>query len=154
MEPWISLTVDGLLSTMTHRERVKFGTVSASAEVPDRVTPILVDLVAEVRGYIASHARNTLSADKTLIPSEFKAKALAMARWRLLITMPNYDPGEERKGENERAESFFLLVAKGTIRPSPAPDAVVTAVPEEQAHPKPLIRARKRRFTREQQDGI
>lgn len=152
--PWVALTVDGLLSTMTEREVEDFGKVSTKLSVPDRVIPILADLTAEIIGYIGSHAGNTLSADPTLIPSEFKAKALAIARYRVLATIPRYKPDETRKDEWEKADAFFTSVAKGVIRPRPAPDAVASEVPQDKPFPAPKIRARKRRYSRDQQDGI
>lgn len=154
LQPWVNLTAEDLLGTMTSRERTGFGTVSSTNAVPDRVMPILIDLVAEIRGYIGSHARNTLSADADLIPGEFKAKALAIARWRVLTTLPKYDPGDARKDEYDKADAFFTSVAKGNIRPRPAPDAEENPVPEMTSYPSPKIIARKRRFSRDFQDGI
>ena len=152
--PWIALTVDALLSAMTEREVADFGTVSTTVSVPDRVQPILDDLTAEILGYIGSHPGNTLSADPCLIPQEFKAKALAIARWRVLTTIPKYNPGDARKLEYEKADAFFTAVAKGTIRPRPPPDAQANPVPQDKPFPKPRINARQRRYNRDAQDGI
>ena len=102
----------------------------------DRITEILADLTAEIRGYIGSWAQNeTLSANATQIPPEFKAKALSIARWRLLITVPGYQPGEARKLDFEKSEEFFSKVAMGKIRPAPAADAVPSSVPDEAIQP-------------------
>jgi len=125
--PWVTLTVDDILGAMTSREREDFGKVSTTLTVPDRVAPILVDLVAEIRGYIASHAGNTLSSDTSRIPPSFRARALAIARWRVLTSIPNYQPGEARKLEWEAAEKFFRSVAEGDIRPESDPDSVAPA---------------------------
>jgi hypothetical protein len=154
LQPWVGLSADSLLSAMTDREIEDFGKVSAKVSVPDRVTPILADLVNEIRGYIGSHSRNTLSADPLLIPSEFVAKAMAIARWRVLTSIPGYKPGDARKDEYDKADAFFTSVAKGTIRPRPAPDAEANPVPEGKPSPKPRINARSRRFGRDMQDGI
>lgn len=154
LQPWVALSAVNLLSSMTLKEREDFGKVSVGVDVTDRVIPILADLVNEIRGYIGSHSRNTLSADPLLIPSEFVAKAMAIARWRVLISIAKFDPGDARKLEYEKADAFFVSVAKGTIRPRPAPDAEANPVPEGKAHPSPKINARKRRFGRDQQDGI
>lgn len=154
LTPWVRLSADDLLSSMTQRERDDFGKTSVNTGVPDRVYPILEDLTSEIRGYIGSHAGNTLSADQTLIPCEFKAKALAIARWRILVTIPGYQPGEARKLEYEKADTFFNNVAKGTITPRPAPDAEPSLVPQGKSMPSPQISARSRRYTRDQQDGI
>ncbi len=151
---WLALTATDLLSSMTTREREDFGKTSVGLVVTDRVLPILADLVAEIRGYIGSHPGNSLSSDATLIPGEFKAKALAIARWRVLVTIPGYQPGDARKLEYEKADTFFNNVAKGTISPRPAPDAVPSQVPQGLTIASPQIRARTRRYSRDQQDGI
>jgi hypothetical protein len=110
--------------------------------------------VQEIRGYIGSHSTNTLSADPLRIPSEFKGKALAIARWNVLTSIPGYTPGKARELSYEKADAFFTAVAKGTIRPRPAPDAEPNPVPDAVKAPAPKIHARKRRFSRDQQDGI
>jgi hypothetical protein len=154
LQPWVALSAENLLSSMTHKEREDFGKTSVGVDVTDRVIPILSDLVNEIRGYIGSHSRNTLSADPLLIPSEFVAKAMEIARYRVLITIPGYKPGDARKDAYDKADAFFLSVAKGTIRPRPAPDAEANPVPESKAYPSPKINARGRRFGRDQQEGI
>ena len=152
--PWVKLTVDGLLSAMTEREINDFGKVSTSASVPDRIQPVLDDLTQEIIGYIGSTTQNTLSADPALIPGEFKAKALAIARWRVLTAIPGYDPKEGRKLEYQAADTFFNNVAKGIIRPRPAPDFQANTIPSGKAFPSPKIHGRSKRFGRDQQDGI
>jgi len=155
LQPWVALSAVNLLSSMTHKEREDLGKVSVGVDVTDRVIPILADLVNEIRGYIGSHSRNTLSADPLLIPSEFVAKAMAIARYRVIATIPgSYKAEGPRKDEYDKADAFFVSVAKGTIRPRPAPDAEANPVPEGKAHPSPKINARKRRFGRDQQEGI
>lgn len=154
LPPWVQLTVDDLLSSMTLKERDDFGKTSVGTTVPDRVIPILAALVSEIRDHIGSNAVNTLSADQSLIPGGFKAKALAIARFRVLVTTPGYAPGEGRKLEYEKADTFFNNVAKGIITPRPAPDAEPTQVPQGKVMASPRIRARNRRFSRDQQDGI
>lgn len=116
---------------MTANEVASFGKVATDGAPADRVTQILVDLVAEIRGFIASASANTLSADATLIPPEFKARALSIARWRVLITVPNFSPGDARKTDYEQANQFFEKVATGKIRPQPASDAIENPVPGE-----------------------
>ena len=151
---WTPLTPDDLLSSITFREREDFAKISTTLGVPDRVIPLLADLVAEIRGYIATWSPNTLSADPTLIPPSFKAKALSIARWRLLITIPGYDPKEARKLDFEKADAFFMAVAKGQIRPEPADDAIVTGVPSEKPAGVQIVSGPGSRTGRERMDGI
>lgn len=117
MAVWTILTVDDVLSGMTARERDDFAKTSAGKAVPDRIAPILTDLVAEIQGMIASRADNPVPPADDVIPVEFKARAVSVARWRLLITIPNYQPGESRKLDFEKADDFFMKVAEGKIRP-------------------------------------
>ena len=151
---WTPLTTDDLLSSMTVREREDFAKTSATLGVPDRAAPILTDLVAEVRGYIATWSPNSLSADATLIPPSFKAKALSIARWRLLITLPGYNPGDARKLDFEKADAFFNKVAEGKIRPEAADDAIPTTVPSEKPAGVEIVSGPGSRTGRTRMDGI
>ena len=128
---WITLTAAHLKSVMTSKEVTDFGRSVTDGEPDDRVVPILADITQEIRGYIASWTQNTLSADATKIPESFKAKALHLARWRVLTSIPGYQPGDARKADYDQGTSFFNNVARGVIRPEPADDAVATEVPSE-----------------------
>ncbi|WAC18880.1 hypothetical protein OVA24_06265 [Luteolibacter sp. SL250] len=130
---WIPLTEADLLSSLTESERDGFGRTDAPEDPGDRVPQLLGDLVAEIRGQIATCTQNSLSADTTLIPQSMRANALAIARWRLLITVPSYQPGDARKLEYENAVKYFAQVALCKIRPEPPDDAVPNPVPEETA---------------------
>ncbi len=154
MAAWVTLTESDVLNSMTVREREDFLKVSTAAEQPDRLPGILADLVAEIRGYIKSWSQNTLSADPNKIPDSMRGRALAVARWRALITMGSFDPNEARKAEWESAEKFFRQVAAGDIRPERADDAIVPDVPTKESYPVPKIKGRRRLFTRRTQDGI
>lgn len=154
MAQWVELTEDDILSALTQRERDDFAKTSPGTNVSDRLIPILDDLVAEVRGYITTWSPNTISASFGKIPASFKAKAIAIARWRLLTSIPGYQPGEARKLEYEKADSFFLSVAKGTIRPEPADDAIPTEVPAEKPASVEVVSSPGSRTGRNRMDGI
>ena len=154
MPAWVTLTPNDVLAGLTATERTDFATASVDPEVPDRLEALLADLTAEIRGYIVTWAANPLSADSGKIPPSFRARAVAIARWRLLVSVPDYDPGDARKLEYEAAEAFFRKVAEGKIRPEPADDAVTNPVPPEAQFPTPVIKSRRRLWTRESQDGI
>jgi hypothetical protein len=154
LQPWVALTPANVKSGMTSRELNDFSKAATDGEPDSRIEPILVDLVDEIRGFIVTWSQNTLSSDVSLIPPSFKARAVSLARWRVLATIPGYQPGKARELEYEKAEAFFNKVAEGKIRPQPAPDAVVNPVPQERPQTMPRINARRRRFSRDQQDGI
>lgn len=132
MPAWVTLTENDVLAGLTALEREDFATASVDPAVPDRLPALLADLTAEIRGYIATWSQNSLSADPAKIPPSFRARAVAIARWRLLVSVPDYDPGDARKLEYEAAERFFRSVAEGKIRPEKADDAVQPDVPSEQ----------------------
>lgn len=117
MAAWVTLTEDDILSGMTKRERDDFASTSVGVAVTDRILPILADLVAEIQGMIASRADNPVPPSETVIPAEFKARAVSIARWRVLISIPGYQPGDARKLDYEKADAFFMQVAQGKIRP-------------------------------------
>lgn len=155
MAAWITLTRDHLISALSNKEREDFGKTSTANPGDDRIPEILADLTAEIRGYIGSCSQNTLSAVETAIPSEFKAKAISVARWRLLISMPGYSPGDSRKLDFEKANSFFKDVAMCKIRPAPAPDAVPSEVPlQEPEHGVQIVSAPGLRTGRRRMNGL
>lgn len=117
MSTWVTLTENDTLSGMTLKEREDFAKTSVGVTVTDRLAPILTDLVQEIQGMIASRADNPLPPGTAVIPAEFKARAVSLARWRTLITIPGYQPGEARKLDYEKADAFFMQVAQGKIRP-------------------------------------
>lgn len=151
---WILLTPAHLKSAMTSKEVADFGKSVTDGDPDDRILPILADVTQDLRGRIKSWRQNTLSADDTLIPAEFKSQALAIARWNVLTSIPGYQPGAAREKAYDEALAFFRDVAKGINRPEEATDAVKPEVAEQQAHPTPRMSGRGRRFTRETQDGI
>lgn len=132
MAIWTTLTEDDILSGMTQRERDDFAKTSAGLAVGDRIVPILADLVAEIQGMIASRADNPTPPSDDVIPSEFKARAVSIARWRVLISIPGYQPGDARKLDYEKADAFFIRVAEGKIRPrQEAVPGAAPAVPSQ-----------------------
>ena len=151
---WLPLTPDDILSQTTLRERDDFSKTSPGVAVPDRLLPILTNLVAEVRGNIASHSGATLSADPLLIPPAFMAHAIAIGRWRMLTSIPGYNPGESRKLDYETAVTFFRDVAKGINRPEAAADATTPSVPSAALSNVEIVSAPGSRTGRARMDGI
>lgn len=155
MADWITLTRDHLISALSNKEREDFGKTSTANPGDDRIPAILADLTAEIRDHIGSWSQNTLSAVESAIPPGFKAKALSVARWRLLISIPNYTPGDARKLDFEKADKFFERVAEGKIRPKPAPDAVPSEIPlQEPEHGVQIVSAPGLRTGRARTNGL
>lgn len=127
-DTWVAFTANDLASSLAAGELAAYGQIDPASPEDDRTEQITTDLVAEIRGLIRSVSGNALSADASLIPPEFKARAIAVGRWRLLGALPGYESDEVRKLEYERADAFFAKVAEGKIRPQ-APDDTPPAVP-------------------------
>ena len=146
MEDWTDITTaswEGILSE-----------AEIAALPVENLTRELVNMAAEIRMMIGSHSPNTLSADPLKIPPGFVARAMIVVRNRLLTGIPDYVIDDDRRKQAEQAETWFLKVATGDIRPQPASDAVPNEASNRTPSPSPKINARSRRFGREQQNGI
>lgn len=152
-EAWIPITEDDLKNALTVKERDIFG-MAVSGDTPtDRVPGILSDVTALVRSYIASCERNVMDVDASLIPRMAMHHALAIARWRVLTTLPKYVPGDARKEEYERAMTFFEEMAKCKVMP-PRPLNPEAGTSTPQTSNSPRVKGRKRDYGRADQEGI
>lgn len=154
MSTWVTLTADDVLSGMSLREREDFAKTSVGVNVADRLIPLMRNFSNEIRGYVQTHAPSAVSATPGTIPPEFVDRAVDYIRFKLLITITGYNPGEARTKAYEKAEAYFLSVAKGAITPSKADDAAAPEIAATHKAQSPRVRARKPRFGRDQQDGI
>ncbi len=154
MSTWVTLTEDDALSGMGSSERDDFARADTQVSVSDRLIPILANFSNEIRGYVQTHAPSAVSATPGTIPPEFVDRAVDYIRFKLLITIPGYQPGEARTKAYEKADAYFQKVAEGKILPAKADDAVAPVIAEARKSASPRINARKRRFSRDQQDGI
>lgn len=132
---WKTLTIDDLKSALNSAELDIYNTTSADAEVPDRAPEIIEQVIAQVRGDIASFDRNTMSVDETLIPTAYHANALAIIRYRVLSTLPFCDISDARTEEYKTAVKFFDGVATGKRRPEAPADARPNEAPSEKPLP-------------------
>lgn len=150
---WITLTTTDLEGVMTEAER-GLAVAGTSQNLPDRLEPVLVNLAAEIQTMIATWSPNTVSADPLKIPPGFKARALVLARGRVLTGIPDYVQDEDRRKENENAEKWFQQVATGKIRPPAADDAVPSEVPGEKPSGVEIVSGPGSRTGRARMDGI
>lgn len=82
--PWIAPTADDVLSEFTPAEALAISSVQGD----DNLSGILARAVAEIRGAIEASGA-ALDADTTKIPPSVMPDAIALARWRLLISLPS-----------------------------------------------------------------
>lgn len=150
---WITPTAANLESVLTTYEATLAQT-AVSVGTPNRIPGIIANLVAEIRGMIATWSPNTLSADTTKIPPSFLARALVLIRNSVLTSVPEYVQSDERRAETKAAEEFFLLVAKGTIRPERADDAMTPVVPTQNPSHVEIVSAPGSRTGRQRMQGV
>ncbi len=127
---------------------------AVSVGTPDRIPGIIANQVAEIRGMIATWSPNTLSADTSKIPPSMMGRALVLIRNTVLTSVPEYVQSDERKAETKDANDYFLLVAKGIIRPEPAIDAIPTTVPTQNPSHVTIVSAPGSRTGRYRMNGI
>jgi len=150
---WIAPTSAHLEGVMTTYEATLAQT-AVSLSTPDRIPGIIANQVAEIRGMIATWSPNTLSADTTKIPPSMLARALVLIRNTILTSVPEYIQSDERKAETKDANDFFMLVAKGIIRPEPADDFTPSTVPAAINPHVDTLYSRPRTVTRDTMRGL
>ena len=149
---WITPTAKHLEGVMTTYEATLAQT-AVSVGTPDRIPGIIANQVAEIRGMIATWSPNTLSADTSKIPPSMLGRALVLIRNTVLTGVPEYVQSDERKVETKDANDYFLVVAKGTIRPEPADDAMANTVPTQNPSRVQIVSAPGSRTGRDRMQG-
>lgn len=122
---WTALTADDVLSELTPAEASTLQTLLAGSTPEQKLQPILVRVVLDIQGNIKSGGY-PCDPDSTKLPPGLLSAAVAIARWRFLISVP--DSGtlatKERKDANDAAEAKLKLVAQQQWSPE-APTAPV-----------------------------
>jgi len=116
--PWTALTEAGALKEGFNPSEQ--AALTAVAGAVDGFADILTSGILEARG-ICEGAGYTLDADVTTLPDALRPHVIALARWRWLITVPEFRQmqTEERKLAAERAEEVLDKVAAGDFPIAP-----------------------------------
>lgn len=146
MEDWVVITDASWEGVLSEAELSKITEADRARE--------LTKMAAEIRTMITTWSPNTVSADPLKIPPGFLGRALIVVRNRLLTGIPSYTIDDDRRKQGEQAESWFLEVARGKIRPQPATDAVVNDVPSESPAGVQVVSAPGSRTGRSRMNGI
>jgi phage gp36-like protein len=112
---WAALTADEIKTRLSGPELAALQTAALATGQTDPLPDVLLQVTDEIRGYIA--ARNDLGPSGTL-PSQVRAAAIAIVRWRLagrlsLGTAGSMLQGEARKKEYEDALQLLKDIAAG-----------------------------------------
>ncbi|BCU75991.1 phage protein Gp36 family protein [Luteolibacter sp. LG18] len=148
---WITLTTDALVGALSDTERTTYRTHVAVTGGVDPLPSILAAVTKRVRNAIRSWHENRLDPDPTTIADECEDAAICLIRYRLL-SMIDEAVSEPRTNEWKDAVAFLKDVRAGRAsieRPDENPEA-----PAPPPSPSPRIIARRKRFSRDMQNGI
>lgn len=152
---WIPLTIADLKTSLNSQEVESYSTALADTEMPVRADEILAQVVQQIRDDIASYQLNVLSVEDDLIPDGYSYHALALARYRLLSSLPYCEITESRKEEYKEAIKFFDSVANGKRRPEqPDNPRDITAAPDRPRPGAQVVSSRTNIVGRENLSGL
>jgi phage gp36-like protein len=143
---WQTLSDLEVLAELTPAEKRSIDTLLGG----DSLGPIVANTVSLVRGYIVAGGY-TIGQDGTL-PEGLKSDAIAIARWRLLVALPQ-NAGlqtESRKAAYTEAMDKLKLVAAGKFGVE-VPENAATTIADSTG---PSFDTPTRTWTKEEQDGI
>jgi hypothetical protein len=148
---WRELTEDDVLAALNEPESTAYQTAVIAAG-QDVLADITGQVVAECRAHIADCARNSLAPGLTL-PERVLYHAVALIRFRMMTRL-DIEVGEDRRREQRDAVEFFRRVSECKVAIEPGDGSASPDGTDGFASPKPGITARRRNFSRNQQDGI
>jgi hypothetical protein len=123
MMPWITLTTDDVLSEFTPNEAATLRNLQGSGSGPGyaNIDVITARTVDEVRGFINGAGFDVDEVSDTTLPKGLFADAIAIARWRVLISAPQLKQlqTEERKKafDDAMAKLNRILDGKFSVEP-------------------------------------
>ncbi len=108
-ETWSQLTTDDVLAEMVPAEKAMLTKLRGGL---DQLADIVQRAIDQVRKSYRDGGRTLDSAEGT-IPDGEKPRAIAIARWKLLISFPALKAFQtaDRKSASEAAESYLMEVA-------------------------------------------
>lgn len=130
---WVTLTTDDVLSEFTPNEAATLrnlqGSGSGSGPPYVNIDVITARTIDEVRGFIAAGDYAVDEINDDTLPASLFSDAIAVARWRLLISAPQLKQlqTEERKDAYKDAlAKFNKIAASDFIVEPPIPTTVIT----------------------------
>lgn len=149
--PWITLTTDDLNRSLSGPEKAALQKVAVEG-ADDPLETIILEVINEVRGYVASHRANTLGAGNT-IPDKLKSAALSRIRYEAFTRLPVARNllTEDRVESNRSAVRLLERCAEGKF----AIEEPAEASTESISAPGPSFGdGRNSDWTRTNQDGL
>lgn len=148
---WRSITEADLLTKISGAELSSLRTAVLASGQADPVPAAIGQVVDECRGYIAACTNNTLGEGAT-VPEKLIGSCVAKIIIEIMTRVAGtvIDPEGARARSATAATRLFERVASCGF----AVEAPETATSEKLPSPSPSIKARRRHFTRADQEGI
>lgn len=151
---WLQLNTADVLKELTPAEQRTLENIQGAT---NNLGEIVGDVAAEFRQAITDSGVDISTTASGFIPPGFRGQAVALARWRWLISIPQAKAMQtaERKEAAEKAEKLIEAIANGD-RPVAAPDATTGGIAGPSFGTRGGTRAtdpREREFTRTTQEG-
>lgn len=149
---WVTVTIDDLKNYVV---AALVDAINASAlgdNQLDRFTTVQADVIAEVRGAVASNEKNVLDEDGTLIPRSLRPAAA----WLIAQYMAQglkFKFSDAQLAEVENARQLLRDVANGD-RSVERPEVVDTTPDVQGGTAVAIATSETRRWTRESQSGL
>lgn len=147
---WIVITEADVITKLSGPEKAA---MNSAALQPAQIPPlpeVIEQVVKEVRGYVAACARNTLG-DGLTIPDELLGTAINRIRFEFATRLPV--PAFITKAR-EDANVAAITLLRDVAACAFAVISPATPSSEEVGAPSPKWKARRKEFSRRQQDGI
>jgi hypothetical protein len=146
---WTTITVENVKTRLTGAELTALQSSALASGQSDPLPEICVQVVDEVRGYIA--AGGFALETGTTVPSKLLGASLAIIRYRLATRLPVKSLlDDNRVKENEAAIRLLESVAARRF----LIEEPTTASTEAIGGPVPSMSAKTRTYKRTDQDGI
>lgn len=151
---WIALTTADVLNDFTPAEQRTLENIQGAT---GNLANIVGDVAEEFRQAITDSGVSLGSTTAGTIPRGFRAQAVALARWRWLISIPQAKAMQtaERKEAADETKTLLKDIASGT-RKVAAPDGDTGGVPGPSFGTRGGTATNdpaEREFTREKQEG-
>ena len=145
---WVAITEADVLTVLSGPELAAYRSVALAGGQADPVAPIIGQVVDLVRGYVGGCTSNQLGEAGT-IPAKLLQPALDIIAVRIPRRVRK-DPTQARQDAHDQAIALLEKVSNCDFDI----EEPVTPSTEETAAGTPRISGGKRKFGREQQDGI
>ena len=122
---WLTLTAADVTDQFTEIEAATIDAVQSDSG--SKLPGIVAKVIAQVRGDIRSGGYD-LDSSSTTIPDGLHNDAIAVARWKLLATLPSSEEiqSKERKAENDAALTKFARIASSKYSVEPPTGAATS----------------------------